>query len=160
MPAPAGNMMGVPPGETLRQEARRRLKTRPEMRESIKEAVATMVVGGMATPEQLNTLVQMAHVAADDPSMYPTTVEYFNQLGIGEPESPEYDPEKVIEDLMFAEIAGPMVAARTPPQKGTHTVDVHEGEYVIPTDVVKRKGTEFFEKLLQPPKAGGGGASS
>ena len=153
--------MQAPNAQALRDEAKRRLKTQPAMRQQIQEAVGLAVSGGMATPEQLLTLTNLTQVAADDPSMYPMMVEYYNQLGIGEPESPEFNPESLIEDLMFAEVAGPMVTPATPPpEKGTHTVDVHQGEYVIPTDVVKRKGTEFFEKLLEPPKPAGGGATS
>jgi len=28
----------------------------------------------------------------------------------------------------------------------------HEGEFVIPADVVRRKGTDFFEKMIQSDK--------
>ena len=33
--------------------------------------------------------------------------------------------------------------------KGGGEIEVEGGEYVIPKDVVKRKGTDFFDKMLQ-----------
>ena len=48
----------------------------------------------------------------------------------------------------------PGVGAIPAPQAGTGKpvkATIHEGEYIIPHSVVMRKGTEFFDKLLEPP---------
>jgi hypothetical protein len=36
--------------------------------------------------------------------------------------------------------------------KGGGEIEVEGGEYVIPKDVVKKKGTDFFDKMLQAEK--------
>jgi hypothetical protein len=38
---------------------------------------------------------------------------------------------------------------RSPKPDGSIPINAHEGEYVIPKNVVRAKGTEFFDKLLQ-----------
>lgn len=35
---------------------------------------------------------------------------------------------------------------------GSIPIVAHEGEYVVPAEVVKRKGTEFFDKLIEKSK--------
>lgn len=49
---------------------------------------------------------------------------------------------------------GPL-PVKSPNADGTVPINAHEGEYVIPADVVRRKGTEFFDKLLEGSKKGG-----
>lgn len=50
---------------------------------------------------------------------------------------------------------GPL-PVKSPNADGTVPINAHEGEYVIPADVVRRKGTEFFDKLLEGSKKSGG----
>lgn len=49
---------------------------------------------------------------------------------------------------------GPL-PVKSPNPDGTVPINAHEGEYVIPADVVRRKGTEFFDKLLEGSKKSG-----
>jgi hypothetical protein len=51
--------------------------------------------------------------------------------------------------------AVPHDLATTPQPGDTVPAMLQEGEFVIPADVVKRKGTEFFDKLLAQYKDGG-----
>jgi len=36
---------------------------------------------------------------------------------------------------------------------GSIPINAHEGEFVIPAHIVKQKGTDFFEKMIEPPNA-------
>ncbi len=50
---------------------------------------------------------------------------------------------------------GGALPVKSPNADGTVPINAHEGEYVIPAEVVRRKGTEFFDKLLEGSKKGG-----
>jgi hypothetical protein len=45
--------------------------------------------------------------------------------------------------------SGGALPEESPNPGGGIPIMAHEGEYVIPKDVVQRKGTEFFDKLIQ-----------
>lgn len=44
---------------------------------------------------------------------------------------------------------GGALPARSPNDDGSIPIRAHEGEYVVPSHVVRAKGTEFFDKLVQ-----------
>jgi hypothetical protein len=50
---------------------------------------------------------------------------------------------------------GGALPTSSPKPDGSIPINAHEGEYVIPADVVRAKGTEFFDKLLQQYKQEG-----
>lgn len=45
--------------------------------------------------------------------------------------------------------SGGALPQRSPNPDGSYPINAHEGEYVIPSHVVRAKGTEFFDKLVQ-----------
>lgn len=53
---------------------------------------------------------------------------------------------------------GGKLPEKSPHASGVVPINAHEGEYVIPKEVVRAKGTEFFDKMLERYKNGGNGA--
>jgi len=50
---------------------------------------------------------------------------------------------------MASMATGGSLPAQSPNPDGSIPINAHEGEYVIPSHVVRAKGTEFFDKLVQ-----------
>lgn len=50
---------------------------------------------------------------------------------------------------MASMATGGSLPPRSPNADGSIPINAHEGEYVIPSHVVRAKGTEFFDKLVQ-----------
>lgn len=55
---------------------------------------------------------------------------------------------------MMSMAAGGPLPERSPNKDGSIPINAHEGEYVIPSAVVRAKGTEFFDKLVQSYRGG------
>jgi len=137
---------------------------------------------GELTQQELNTIVQLATVAAQNPEMYPYVRNFAIQQGIAtEQDLPQqYDQGLVFVLLLAAraiqqDVGGqnmmqggsPAMAGgqpipsmarggMTPDSKksdGSVLINAHEGEYVIPANVVKMKGKEFFDSLVEKYKA-------
>ena len=143
---------------------------------------------GEITQQELNMIVQLATVAAQNPEMYPYVRKFAIQNGITTEQdlSPQYDQGLIFTILVAARAiqadlggqnmmqggspamaAGPEISASqvssgavpsmarggmTPDSKktdGSVLINAHEGEYVIPSNVVKMKGKEFFDSLVE-----------
>ncbi len=103
---------------------------------------------GELTPQEFNMITQLATVAAQNPEMYPHVRNFAIQNGIADEGElpPQYDQGLVFALLLAARAAGGSpVPSMTPDAKAA---DAHEGEYVIPANVVKMKGREFFDSLV------------
>jgi len=168
----------------------------PQAIQQMRQVIMEAIQSGQMTPEQLNTAVQLATAAAQNPQLYPRLRQLAIQRGLATEEDlpQEYDQGIVFALLM----AGAAVqeelksggGAGAPPQMlanggrvqtfndtyrpgfamggdipeelsptGDRTgraddipIRVSGGEYIIPKHIVDKKGTEFFDMLLDKYK--------
>lgn len=175
----AGGMPGLaaggqPTGETtpqqMQMEAQRFAQQNPQQFQQIQMALQQAIQSGEVTPQELNTIVQMATVALQNPDMYPQLRAMAIQQGLATEQdlSPQYDRGLLFVLLLVGQSLQGGMGAVAPgqqpmqsmakggplPQKsanadGSIPIKAHEGEYVIPANVVRMKGVEFFDKLVQ-----------
>lgn len=163
----------------------------PQQVEAIRVAIQQVMQTGELTQQELNMIVQLATVAAQNPEMYPYVRKFAIQNGIATEQDlpPQYDQGLVFVLLLAARAiqadlggqnmmqggspamaGGPEISASqvssgvipsmakggmTPDSKkadGSVLINAHEGEYVIPANVVKMKGKEFFDSLVEKYK--------
>jgi hypothetical protein len=150
----------------------------------VQEIQATLMAGlqsGEVTPQELNMIIQLTQLAAQNPDMYPYVRQFAIQQGIAAEEDlpAQYDEGLLVAMLTVAKSAqqliqggqpmatgeAPMTGeleATMPSMKEGGTVKgksdapvpimAHEGEYVIPKNVVQMKGREFFDRLVEQYK--------
>lgn len=150
----------------------------PEQVAQIRAAVMQALQSGELTQQELNMIVQLATVAAQNPEMYPNVRRFAIQQGIAtEQDLPQQYDQGLVFVLLLAARAvqadlggqnmmqggSPAMAGgqpipsmakggMTPDSKksdGSVLINAHEGEYVIPANVVKMKGKEFFDNLVE-----------
>lgn len=163
----------------------------PQQVEAIRVAIQQVMQTGELTQQELNMIVQLATVAAQNPEMYPYVRKFAIQNGIATEQDlpPQYDQGLVFVLLLAAramqadlggqnmmqggspamaggpEISASQVASGPMPSMakggevpqskksdGSVLINAHEGEYVIPANVVKMKGKEFFDSLVEKYK--------
>ncbi len=159
-----GQAQGAAPmdAKTIEMHIQRFIQENPGEVEKIKWVVMEAIKRGELTQEELNTAVQLATVAIQNPAMYPQVVQFAVQQGIveqGELDA-EYDQGLAIAILLAAraaqsEMGGNFMGGGEIMSGSTTTADdvninVSKGEFVIPAHVVKAKGTDFFEKMIDP----------
>ncbi len=163
----------------------------PQQVAQIRAAIMEVMQTGELTQQELNMIVQLATVAAQNPEMYPYIRKFAIQNGIATEQDlpPQYDQGLVFVLLLAARAiqadvggqnmmqggtpamaggpevttsqvaSGPMPSmakgGEVPQSKksdGSVLINAHEGEYVIPANVVKMKGKEFFDSLVEKYK--------
>ena len=163
----------------------------PQQVAQIRQAIQEVMATGELTQQELNMIVQLATVAAQNPEMYPYVRKFAIQNGIATEQDlpPQYDQGLVFVLLLAARAlqadlggqnmmqggspamaGGPEISAAqvssgaipsmakggmTPDSKkpdGSVLINAHEGEYVVPANVVKMKGKEFFDSLVEKYK--------
>lgn len=158
---------------------------RPQEMAQIRAAIMEVMQTGELTQDELNMIVQLATVAAQNPEMYPYVRRFAIQQGIATEQDlpPQYDQGLVFVLLLAAravqaDLGGqnmmqggspamadvPGMAAGAPSMAvggavpkskkndGSVLINAHEGEYVVPAHVVKMKGKEFFDSLVEKYK--------
>jgi hypothetical protein len=135
----------------------------PQQVQQIQQTIMEEMQSGGLTQQELNMMVQLATVAAQNPQMYPQVRQFAIQQGIAtEQDLPrEYDQGLVFVLLLAGRAAQSMQGGQgvpsmefggsvPPSQKndGSVLINAHEGEYVIPKNVVDMKGKEFFDNLV------------
>lgn len=175
--------------QQIQTEAQRFVQRNPQQVQQIQLAIQQGLQSGELTMEELNTLVQMATVALQNPALYPqlralaireglateqdisaqfdpgilmTLVIIGQSLqaqGMAQPVPPQQLGSMPQEGVSPAQVGGlPSMATGGPlPEQakrkdGGIPIMAHEGEYVIPADIVRRKGTDFFDKMIQSDK--------
>jgi len=179
----------------LMQEAQRFAQRNPRQVQQIQMAVQQALQSGELTMQELNTIVQMATVALQNPEMYPQLRAMAIREGLATEQdiSQQFDPGLLFTIVVLGQsmqmqgapmgggqqpvaenpaltagatqmggVSGPQVSGAMPsmatggplPPKsnradGSIPIRAHEGEYVIPAHIVRAKGTEFFDKMLQ-----------
>ncbi len=153
----------------------------PQMVQEIQATLMAGLQSGEITPQELNMIIQLTQLAAQNPDMYPYVRRFAIQQGIAaEDDLPmQYDEGLMIAMLTVAKAAQQMIQggesmmggqapmtgqleATMPSMKDGGTVKgktdapvpimAHEGEYVIPKNVVQMKGREFFDRLVEQYK--------
>ena len=185
--APQGQAGAPMAPEMLDMQVNQFATQHPQEVAQIRQAIMEVMQSGELTAQELNMVVQLATVAAQNPEMYPYVRNFAIQQGIAtEQDLPQqYDQGLVFVLLLAAraiqaDMGGqdmmqggqpPMPAAPVAPQSGavpsmakggmtpdskksdgSVLINAHEGEYVIPANVVKMKGKEFFDSLVEKYK--------
>lgn len=191
--APQGQMPqgGMTP-QMLEMQVNQFATQHPQQIAQLRAAIMEVMQTGELTQQELNMIVQLATVAAQNPEMYPYVRNFAIQQGIAtEQDLPQQYDQGLVFVLLLAARAiqadvggqnmmqggtptmagGPDVTASqvssgaipsmakggmTPQSKksdGSVLINAHEGEYVIPANVVKMKGKEFFDSLVEKYKA-------
>jgi hypothetical protein len=99
-PAPAGGQPGLAPSagglspQQIQMEAQRFVQRNPRQVQEIQMAIQQAMQSGELTQQELNTLVQMATVALQNPDMYPQLRNVAIQQGLATPQdiSQQFDP--------------------------------------------------------------------
>jgi hypothetical protein len=198
--APANNVGLAPQGQpqggamspqVMEMQINQFAAQRPQELAQIKQAIMQVMQTGELTQQELNMIVQLATVAAQNPEMYSYVRNFAIQQGIATEQDlpPQYDQGLVFVLLLAARAiqadvggqnmvqggtpamaGGPEISASqvssgaapsmarggmTPDSKktdGSVLINAHEGEFVIPAHIVKMKGTEFFNSLVEKYK--------
>lgn len=146
------------------------LASNPQVAAALQQAVQQAMQSGVLTPDELNTLVQLATVAMQNPQLYPQVRAFAMQNGLGYPDlfPEQMNPQALAVIMAMGRVAQP--APQQMPQQGMPSmatggavpdsrradgsvpINAHEGEYVIPAHVVRMKGREFFDNMLEKYK--------
>ena len=151
----------------------------PQQVAMIRQSILEELQTGELTPQELNMIVQLATVAAQNPEMYSYVRNFAIQQGIAsEDDLPaQYDQGLVFVLLLAAravqqDLGGAPVGTGQTPGSAAPVVpsmarggkiassgeskpviiEAHTGEYVIPKHVVDMKGKEFFDSLVEKYK--------
>jgi hypothetical protein len=162
--------------QQVEQDVARIAQENPEVIQQIQQEMAMAMNSGELTPEELNMVSQLARAALQNPEVYPQLRSFAIQQGIGTEEDipVEFDQGLLAAVVMVAQVMqqsapaggqaqapaqGAAPAAGIPTFKeggpvqakqpgGAVMAQVHDGEFVIPADVVRRIGEEKLEKLV------------
>lgn len=166
--AQQGQQPGGDP-QMLEMQVNQFIKQHPEQVAQLQEAITMELESGEMTAEELNQMVQLATVAAQNPEMYSYVRQHALQQGIaGEQDLPEQYDQGLVFALMLAGRAaqqggapqgnipsmakgGPVPGGKAKADGGV-VIEAHKGEYVIPENVVAMKGKEFFDNLVEKYK--------
>jgi|TARA_B110000263_G_scaffold249972_1_gene269600 hypothetical protein len=160
--------------QTMEMQLKRFMQEHPDEIAAIKVVIDEAIRRGELTPEELDQAVQLATVALQNPAMYPQIVQFAIQQGLVEEGDldPEYNQGVVFSLLLAAKAAQQQPGGNRPqvdggdfklggevlvgvgPTADRVNINVSKGEFVIPTRVVKAKGTDFFEKLIEDKEGG------
>jgi len=162
--------------QQMEAEMQRLMQTAPQEILKIKAGIEQLIQAGELTLQELNMAVQLATAAAQNPQLYPQLRQFALQQGLGDEEDIplEYD-QGLVFTLILAGKALQMQGGQPqggqpvpqsdsqPPQAamrmgggplksgntdGSVAINAHEGEYIIPANVVLAKGTDFFDKMI------------
>lgn len=169
---------GAMPPQMLEMQINQFATQHPEQLAQIRQVIMQLLQSGELTQQELNMIVQLATVASQNPEMYPYVRRFAVQQGIATEQDlpPQYDQGLVFVLLLAARavqadlggqnmmqggtpaaMGAPSMAkgGAVPPSKktdGSVLINAHEGEYVVPANVVKMKGKEFFDNLVEKYK--------
>ena len=179
--APQGSGQQVNP-QQMQAEAQRFVQQNPQQMQQIQMGIQQALQQGDLTLQQLNMMVQMAMAALQNPSLYPQLRRAAIQQGLATEAdlSPQFDPGLlyvliIVGQAMQGQVApglpggtpmggqpmpsmkmGGALPTKSPNPDGGIPIKAHEGEYVIPAEVVREKGTDFFDSLVKKYREGQG----
>ena len=163
------------------QQAQQFMQQNPQQVEQIRAQVQQAMAAGEVDEQSLNMFVQVATTALQNPEMWPQLRQVLIQQGMLDAEDigAEYDQGFLIILYIIGKTMGggqmttpaPMSAGQAPqmsmakggplPAKsknpdGSIPINAHEGEYVIPADVVRRLGTDHLDKMIAKTRGADG----
>ena len=168
--------------QMLEQQINQMLQQNPEIVARLRAGIEAGIQSGELDPNELNMIIQLAKTVMQNPEMYPQIRQMAIQRGIAtEADLPaQYDEGLVVAIIAAAKSMEADVQFETAPQGGMQSaqmqqpqmsmatggalptdspnadgsipITAHEGEYVIPSHIVKAKGTEFFDSMLEKYK--------
>ena len=142
------------------------LAQNPNAGEQIRRAIMSAMQSGELTAQELNMAIQLIEAAVNNPGLYPQLRQYAVQQGIATEEDlpPQYDKGFIMMLLTVAKSAQQLVQGGANvmpmqsmkggggvrgPSNAPVPIMAHEGEYVVPKNVVEMKGREFFDNLVK-----------
>lgn len=152
--------------DVVNKEVGSMMQNNPEMVQELRTEMTALMESGELTPQELNQAVQLAQAALQNPEVYPQLRIFAIQQGIGTEEDlpPEFDQGLLISVVIagralqeggsgegnlpvpsFQE-GGPVMGKKP---GASLVAEVHDGEFVIPSDVVRRIGEEKLEKIIE-----------
>lgn len=158
--------------QVLEMQIQEILRKNPQAIATIQEAMQKAMESGQLTPDELNQAVQLAQMALNNPQMWPRLRQHAIQQGLADDnEIPQQFDQGLVIALLIAGRAlqqgggaspvqqnqepvrelpqgGGALPAKSANPDGSVPIKAHEGEYVVPPEVVRAKGTEFFDKLV------------
>jgi hypothetical protein len=168
--APGAAQTATP--EDVMMEAQRFAQSNPVQLREIQTLLQQGIQSGEFTVEELNVVVQMAVAAVQNPELWPQLRGAMIQQGVADEDDlpQEFDPgfmftlivvgealggsQNMQQPQMSMEDGGPLPERSGNPD-GSIPINAHEGEYVIPKEVVRQKGVEFFDNLVAKYRDGG-----
>lgn len=153
--------------ESLKQAVMNIAQDSPEVVARVRAGIDAGVRSGEIDLNEINMISQAAMTALQNPEMYPQMRKSAIDRGLlSETDLPaEMDIGQVAALAIVAQSMGEGVqlegengGALTPqaaPVSGSGEVPIaaHEGEYVIPRDIVARVGTKFLDELIEKNRA-------
>lgn len=155
--------------DQVQAEVQATIQNNPQMAEQLKQEIMALMQTGELTADELNKMVQLAKAALQQPALYPQIRAFAIQQGLGtEQDIPQqFDQGLLIAVVIAGEAmqgAGPQqgaqggvpmpsmkeggaLPAKSKNMDGSIPINAHEGEYVVPAEVVRHYGTKFFEDL-------------
>lgn len=172
--APPGASAAPASPQQIMAEAQRFAQQNPQQMQQIQMAVQQGLQSGELTQQELTMMTQMAMAALQNPQLYPQLRAIAIQQGLATEQdiSPQFDPGLLFTLLLIGQALqggqtqgqmqgqmpsmamGGALPSRSKNPDGSIPIRAHEGEYVIPAEVVRAKGTEFFDKLVQSYRGG------
>tara|TARA_B100002019_G_scaffold293421_1_gene320898 strand:- start:2940 stop:3800 length:861 start_codon:yes stop_codon:yes gene_type:complete len=170
MPQPMNKAPMTP--EQMEGQMAQTVQNDPGKIQALATELQNAIAAGELNADQLNMGLQLAQSAVQDPSLYPQLRQFALNNGLAEEEDLplEYDEGLAFIIILACKLAlgeqvpgmgqpmqqgmpsmrsGGALPQDSPNPGGGIPIMAHEGEYVIPKEVVARKGTEFFDKLIQ-----------
>jgi hypothetical protein len=173
-PQGVGVQQGPMDPKMLEMQINQFAQQHPQELAKIRQVIMGELQSGNLTPQELNQIVQLATVAAQNPSMYPQIRQFVIQQGLAtEQDLPQqYDQGLVVVLLIAAkavqqDLGGSPAGAGAPaeagpipsmakggkvPGKGAMVIEAHEGEFVVPKVAMDWYGRKHFEGLIQKAK--------
>lgn len=166
--------------QMLQMQLKQFVSQNPQQVQQIRQAMMESMQSGEFTQDELNTIVQLATLAAQNPEMYSYVRNFAIQQGIAdETDLPQQYDQGLIFTILLAgqalqtqggganvsPLQGGAAASQPVPSMadggavpnsrksdGSVLINAHEGEYVVPANVVRMKGKEFFDSLVNKYK--------
>ena len=158
--------------DQVQTEIQSTIQNNPQMAEQLKQEIMALMQSGELTADELNKMVQLAKAALQQPALYSQIRAFAIQQGLGtEQDIPQqYDQGLLIAVVIAgqamqgaepqpgaqgAQGGAPMpsmkeggaLPAKSNNRDGSIPINAHEGEFVVPAEVVRHYGTKFFEDL-------------
>lgn len=164
--AQQGREQGPLSVQQIEQDFNRIAQENPQAVQQIQQQIMAAMNSGELTAQELNQAVQLARAAMQNPEIYPQLRAFAIQQGMGEEADipPQFDqgfltliilagqaiqggaPAGNQQTVPSFEFGGAVVGKQP---GGAVVAEVHDGEFVVPAEVVRRIGLNKLEKMVE-----------